>query len=630
MKHVIIGTAGHVDHGKTSLIRAMTGVDTDRLKEEQERGMTIDLGFASLLLADGTPAGIIDVPGHERFLKNMLSGAAGIDVVLLVIAADESVMPQTVEHLNILKLLNVKSGVVALTKIDMVDRHWLDLVREDVKSFLKGSFLESAQIMGVDSIKGKGIPDLKRALLSAVSKTDERDSNLPFRMSVDRVFVRPGFGPVVTGTIVAGSVRVGDSLQLLPQGQSARVRGLQSHNKKQTILGSGIRAAINVTGVDAAEIHRGNVLAAPGSMKPTSIFDCTVDLIDAESKIKHRERVRLYSGASEVIGRLHLIQNDYQQFTKNGFAQFRAEEPVVVHRGERFVLRRFSPLETIGGGVVLDTSPPKHKRIDPSAVVELERRQKGTPEDLIETMLLSAEFGLERSQLGSALGLTDVDVNNGVEKLRAADSLEPLTSGRVIHRAKLAAVQQKVLAIIEQYHEQFPLRGGMPKEELRSALGRAVDSKALNSLLGYWVSQSLVATEGAFVSRLDFEVTLNSKQQALLDRIMAYLISAAYEGPTLLEVANEVRIPIEAMTAMIRVARDRGDIVLVGDNFHYHREVITRVKSVVTELASSVTGVTVASFREKTSVSRKYILPLLEHMDSIGFTVRKGDTRVLL
>jgi selenocysteine-specific elongation factor len=620
-----------VDHGKTTLIRALTGTDTDRLKEEQERGMTIDLGFAALTLPDGTPAGIVDVPGHERFLKNMLAGAAGIDVVLLVIAADESVMPQTVEHLDILRLLDVKNGVVALTKVDMVDPEWLEVVEEDIRGRLADTFLERAPIVRVDSVRGKGVQELKKALLSAVSRTEQKNTAVPFRLPVDRVFTRPGFGTVITGTLVAGTMKVGDSVEVLPMRLSTRVRGLQSHGKKQEGVEAGTRVAVNLAGVETEALERGALLVAPGSLEPTQLFDATLTMLpSAPRPLANRARVRVYLGTAEILGRVQVIGSETIEPGKKGFVQFRAEEPFACGRGDRFVVRSYSPMVTIAGGIVLDSAPRRHKRMDPAVTASLEAKERGTPDDLLESWLAPLPLGASRKEAAKALGLSDSEVVAAVSVLLERSTVVPLEGDRLIHAGALATAAGRAINALNAYHAANPLRPGMPKEELRSTFGKNVDPRAFAALLAWMQSSGKATADATTVRSAEFTVRLNPRQQALLDRIAELYGQAGYNTPSVEEASQAVGAPPDAVTAMLRVGQDQGLLEKLADGLYYHRDTWEAAKQIVREEVRAHGSITVSQFRDITGSSRKYALPVMEHMDAVRFTRRVGDARTLV
>ncbi len=632
MKHVIIGTAGHVDHGKTSLIQALTGTNTDRLKEEQERGMTIDIGFAALKLPDGTVAGIVDVPGHERFLKNMLAGASGVDVVLLVVAADESVMPQTVEHLDILRILDVRNGVVAITKMDMVERDWADTVEEDVRDHLKDTFLANSPIIRVSSTTGKGIDALKKALLSAVSRAETRNASLPFRLPVDRVFTRPGFGTVVTGTLTCGLIRVGDSIEILPQAFTTRTRGLQVHNQKVTEAEAGSRVAVNLVGIEPEAIQRGSVLSAPGSMAATETFDATLRLLPhAPHPLKSRARVRVHVGTAEVIGRIRLLDDRTELAPGDQcFAQFRAEQPFACLRTDRFVIRSYSPLHTLGGGVILEVSPRRHRKADPAVLAGLAAKERGTPEDLVESLLQNHPLGLTRREIVAATGLPPTDAETAMGALVAGQKIVALGPERFIGSAAVRSITERTTITLEAYHERFPLRPGMPKEEFRTALGRNVEAKALGALYSHWLIDTMVVAEGATVRLGRFQVSLSDRQQALLSRLEEYYRACGMAMPTISEVVSAVSAPPDAVNALLRVGAERGLFHRIADDQYYHADTIAELKDVVAAYVRGHGSITVSAFRDLTSSNRKFSLIVLEYLDQIRFTRRQGDDRVLI
>ena len=631
MKHVIIGTAGHVDHGKTTLIKALTGTDTDRLKEEQERGMTIDLGFAALTLPDGTKAGIVDVPGHERFLKNMLAGAGGVDVVLLVIAADESVMPQTVEHLDILRLLDVKNGVVALTKADMVDPDWLEIVVDDVRGHLKDSFLAESPIVPVDSLSGRGINELKKELFAAVARAEAKNAAIPFRLPVDRVFTRPGFGTVVTGTLVSGTMRVGDGVEVLPKRIQTRIRGLQSHGKKQDAVEAGTRVAVNLAGVEVEELERGAVLSPSQSMAPTQAMDAVLRLLpSAPRALSNRTRVRVYIGTAEILGRMQILGQEQLEPGKTGYVQFRAEEPFACARGDRFVVRSYSPMVTIGGGIVLDSASERHKRMDPAVVAALQAKERGTPEDLIETWLKSAALGGIQKEIVRAAGVSESDGAAAVASLVEGEEVVRLDADRLIHRGNLASARDRILSSLEAFHAANRLRPGMPKEELRGALGRNVDPKAFAALLGYLQSEGEVQMDPATVRRAGFSVQLDPKQQAVMDRLAELFRRSGYSTPSVEDAAELVGALPEQVSVLLRVGQDQGSIVRIAEGLYFHRDTVEEAKRIVREQVEREGAITVSQFRDITDSSRKYALPLMEYFDTIRFTRRLGDTRVLV
>ncbi len=631
MKHVIIGTAGHVDHGKTTLIKALTGTNTDRLKEEQARGMTIDLGFASLRLPDGTLAGIVDVPGHERFLKNMLAGVSGVDVVLLVIAADESVMPQTVEHLDILRLLDVQNGVVALTKMDAVDKEWTDAVEEDVRARLAGTFLAESPIIRVSATTGKGIDALKRALMQAVSRAEARNASLPFRLPIDRVFTRPGFGTVVTGTLVAGRLRVGDNVEIAPHGLLSRVRGLQVHGEKVSEADAGTRVAVNLHGIETVEIERGAQVSAPGALPVTSVFDAVLHLLpDAEKILEDRARVRLHHGTSELLGRIRILSaEEGLEAGQKAYIQFRSEQPLACLRGDRFILRTYSPMVTIAGGVILDPLPLRHRKADEKALINLAARERGRPEDLIESCLLRSPYGVAKKDLLALTGLPATQAAEATINMIATETVILTPGDRLFAASILLSLTGRVCQTLTSYHQQFPLRPGMPKEELRTALSKDLDTRAYASLLSYWQSRQTVLTEGANVRIADFQVELNDRQNSLLERIAQTYVEYGIAIPTIQDVSRIVKAPPDALLALLRVGVERGLFARIADGQYFHHSTIEHLQRIITEHIAANKSITVGAFRDLTQTNRKFAMQALEYLDLIHFTRRQGDDRVL-
>ncbi len=631
MKHVIIGTAGHVDHGKTTLIKALTGTNTDRLKEEQERGMTIDLGFAALRLPDGTIAGIVDVPGHERFLKNMLAGVSGVDVVLLVIAADEGIMPQTLEHLDILRLLHVKNGVVALTKIDMVEKEWTDVVEEDVRQHLAGTFIADAPIIRVSAATGKGVEALKRTLQSAVSRSEVRNAGIPFRLPIDRVFSRPGFGTVVTGTLVAGTLHVGDLVEIVPQQAASRVRGLQIHNKKVLEATAGSRVAVNLNNVDLEDLERGSQLAPPHTLSPTIAFDGALTLLPKIlAPLRDRERVRLHIGTAEILGRVRILDERSElEGNVTAYIQFQAEQDLVCARGDRFVLRTYSPLHTIGGGVVLDAAPERHRKGTASVLAALTSTEKGSPEDLLATILQRYPFGAGKRELFDACTMTPSEFEQVLQKVIQRGQVSLLGNGRLIHTMLFDTLTAHVKRILEAYHQQFPLRGGMPSEELRSTLDKQLDQRTFQSLLGPWQQTSFLTAESGTVRLAAFQVELNERQNALMERIASLYREYGIAIPTIVDVSRLVKAPPDALLALLRIGTERGMFNRVADGQYYQRDTLEMLKQMVHDHVVAHGTISVGELRDLTGSNRKFALQALEYMDSLHFTRRQGDERVL-
>lgn len=631
MKHVIIGTAGHIDHGKTSLIQALTGTNTDRLKEEQDRGMTIDLGFAALKLPDGNLAGIVDVPGHERFLKNMLAGATGVDVVLLVIAADEGIMPQTLEHLEILRLLDLKNGVVALTKCDVANREWVDVVEEDIRARLKGTWLGSAPVIRVSSVTGLGMAALKKALLSAVSRVEARNSALPARLPVDRVFTRPGFGTIVTGTLVAGALQLGDPVEIVPQMLETRVRGLQVHNEKVQRAEAGSRVAVNIAGVGVGVIARGAQLTAPSSVSPTNTIDAQFVMAATDiPPLRNRARVRLHIGTDEIIGRLVILEDKKQLMPgDNSFVQFQGETMFAALRGDRLIFRLYSPMITVGGGQVLNSSPSRHKSGSVSLLQSLEAMLNGTPTDLVRTALSVAEYGRTLTELQSAAGIATGEVDEALRTLVATGEVVKFAKDRFASVTRTRTLLDRAITALQRYHDQFPLRSGMQKEELREMIARSADVRVFTALISLWEADGRVKTDSGLVRLTDFQVQLNDRQLGLLGRIEEYYVEKGIAVPTVQEVSLMVRAPADAVSALLKVGAERGNFHYVADGTYYAAATIESSKAILKQFLQSHDFITVGQFRDLTGSNRKFALQALEYLDTIRFTRRQGDNRTL-
>lgn len=665
MRPVIVGTAGHVDHGKSTLIQALTGIDPDRLKEEKERGMTIDLGFAHLpfnssdLKGATQPTdptnqhaeiGIVDVPGHERFLKNMLAGATGVDIALLVIDADEGVMPQTREHTAILQMLGVQRVVVALTKVDRADGEWLELVEAQVREFLtetewNNQVGEPVPIVRVSALTGQGLDELKNALYQAAQQVTGKPLKRPFRLPVDRVFVQPGFGTVVTGTLVAGEINIGDTVEILPQGLTARVRGLQTHNHSVEQVLAGQRVAVNLSGVEKAELERGNVLAKPGAYSVTTRLNAHLRMLTspiahgerAENLVAaHQMRVRIHLGTAEAIGRIYLLQPEPVRLGESGFVQIRLETPLVCTEGDRFILRRYSPLTTLGGGIVLEPVVDRYRRHDPALVTSLQDKMSGSSEVRLLTRLKSFPQGIsEREFLRQNPELSE----ENLQALINEGSLVTLSVGAnrwLIHPERAQVLTDNLLQAVSDYHRTHPLKSGMPPDALRTALGwerslfEAMMKRASSGdqpQLELFIHKTLREPR---VRQVGFEIKLNPRQQSLYERVKKIYAESGILVPVPQEVSEEIGAPPSAILEMLRLGVEREQYVLVGDNLFYPLETLHQIRQMVQDYIVKEGSMTAAQFRDLTQSSRKYAVPLLEYFDAIGLTKRVGDARVLV
>jgi len=633
MKHIVLGTAGHVDHGKTALIKALTGVDTDRLKEEKERGITIELGFASLRLSDGRICGVVDVPGHERFVKNMVAGAAGIDMVMMVIASDEGVMPQTREHLQICSLLNIRKGLVALTKIDMVDRDWLELIREDIVGFLEGSFLEGAPIIPVSAVAGEGILELRSAIETiAAGITEEPDTGL-FRLPVDRVFTIRGFGTVVTGTLRSGQVNVADSVQILPGSVTAKVRGLQVHNAAVAKAEAGQRTAVNLQGLDKADIERGQVLVHPDTMTPTLRVDTSLEYLPPDKKkIKHRSLVRFHAGTSEVMARILLMDQDELQPGEKAYAQFLTAEPVVVMAGDHFVIRSYSPVTTLGGGLIVDPLPRKHRRNDEAVLEQFERLHFGAEEEKTVTIIeRSGPEGIPLSLLVMRTGLPAAKLTNILDDLLSRHALIVLDKENqtVVSASFHQDLQERILQQLSAYHRKYPLKEGSLKEELRSALGRHVPVRLFLSAVQSLARGGKIVLEREIIRLAEHTVSLQDDLEELREALGLLYREAGLTPPTMREVMEHCAGKKDSARKIMDVMLREGVLVKISEDLYFHRDSLQTLRENYKKLLLKEGKATPASFRELTGLSRKFIIPLMEYFDLTKLTIRAGEHRLL-
>jgi selenocysteine-specific elongation factor len=617
----VIGTAGHVDHGKTTLVEALTGINPDRLKEERERQMTIDLGFAWLTLPNGESVGVIDVPGHRDFIENMLAGIGGIDAALFVVAADEGVMPQTREHLAILDLLQIPAGVIALTKTDLVDGEWRNLVAADLAASVRGTVLEGAPLIPVSARTGEGLAPLKDALQRVLQARPARPDVGRPRLPIDRVFTLSGFGAVVTGTLSGGSFALGDEVEILPAGLRARVRGLQTHKTKIERAVPGSRVALNLAGVETGQLRRGMVAAQPGTLRPTAFVDARFQhLNDAESPLKHNAQVKFFIGASEVLAVVRVLEGEALAPGATGWVQLALAEPVVALKGDRFILRRPSPSATLGGGVIVEPHPRRrHRRNDPAVLARLDTLAKGAPGEV----LLQALDALGPAPLNEAIQKAGLTREAAAEALAEVESDLIRLDGEawVTTRAAWGRFERALRAALEAYHAAHPLRAGMPREELRSRL--KIGPKIFNALMGRAAEAGAVAIAGAAVRLPAHRVTFTSAQQAQVDVLLAAFRRDPYNTPSFKDCA--ARVGDEVLAALV----EQGALTPVSPEVLFTPEAYAvMVEQIKTHLRAKG-RITVAEVRDLFATSRKYALALMEHLDAQGITRRVGDERVL-
>lgn len=632
MKHVIIGTAGHVDHGKTVLVKALTGTDTDRLVEEKRRGITIEPGFARLDWPDGTQAGIVDVPGHEKFIKNMLAGAGGIDLAMLVIAADEGVMPQTVEHLDILSLLGVQGGLVVLTKAELVDDDWMELVRKQASELTEGTFLEGAPILAVSAVTGQGIPELRDALYRLVQEAREKSALAPFRLPIDRVFSVDGFGTVVTGTLTEGSVRVGDAVELAPSGLQSRIRTLQVHGERVDAAYAGQRAALNLTNLQRTEVHRGDAAVRPGSVRPSRMLDVRLRCLEsAKRTVLNGSQIHLYHGTSVHLAKAVLLDRDELRPGESCLAQLRLTEPVAVKQGDRFVIRFYSPVETIGGGTVLDPRPLRHKRHDPVVLDSLVLREHGS--DSQRLLQAAEEFGIslpDGIRLAERSGLdTGATASLLAELLSQGKLAEPLP-GRYAAASALDTLWDRCRELLSAYHQKHPLHAGMPAAELRQKLFRQITPAEGDALLEVFRAEGRMKRAENRWALAEFSIRLTKRQTALRDALLERFLRSGPEPDTVEAVLDS--IPPERREEARQVLESLltgGELVRLAPELCWHREVFQRGLGILRMLCADHGAVTLAEVRDALDTTRKYALLFLEACDRRQITVREGDCRRL-
>lgn len=633
MRHIVLGTAGHVDHGKTELVRRLTGVDTDRLDEEKQRGMTINLGFAPFLLPDGSQLAIIDVPGHERFIKTMVAGVMGIDLILLVIAADEGVMPQTREHVDIVTLLGVRHGVVALTKSDLVEPDWLEMVMAEVQDFLDATPLACASILPVSAKTGEGIDKLVAAIMAAKADIPDKDaSNSAFRLPVDRVFAMEGHGTIVTGTIYGGSIHKGNQVVVLPQNKEAKVRNIQVHGQGVHMASAGERCALNLTGVVTDDIKRGDTVAYPGTLGVTKQFDAVLTSVKRSSVITHGQRVRLHLGTAEVMAKIRVIGDDIIPGVTE-YVQFYTEEPVVALRGDRYIVRSFSPITTIGGGQVLLPNAPRRRRYDPRHRRELEIEATGSPRELIHLVLARERQHLARG-LASIPPVSPRELSHMVHLPEMSVRAVLLDGGFVDMGNKYMAEEDYLAAaravrgILETLQAKAPFRLGIDREELRSSLFANWERRDFAGVLERWSQETIILVEGPWVGDPEVYGRLIQGNDPALQELEAIILDAGLQVRTVAEMASLLSYPLDFAKDMLELLLHVGKVVQIAPGMILHQESIQKAIQTVGEHLAAEGLITVGELRDSLKTNRKMAVALLEYFDGQGITRREGEGRV--
>ncbi len=633
-EHVIIGTAGHIDHGKTLLVKALTGIDADTLAEEKRRGITIELGFI-FMETPGYDKQIvfIDVPGHEKLIKTMVAGASNINIALLVIAADEGVSLQTREHFDILQLLGIEKGIVALTKTDLVnDERILELTGQ-VKDFLKGSFSEDAPIIPVSAVDGTGVVDLKHALAELGKTVASRPDNGIFRMPIDRVFTLRGFGTVIAGTILSGEIREGDRVEIFPDGVSAKVRGVQVHHQKvgRSILGR--RTALNLQDVKKEKLHRGQCAAEPASLTSTYRLDGRLRLLKSYGKkLKNRTRIRLHVGTAEIISRLVFLEDDVLLPGKEALVQFALEAPTVALPGDRYVIRTFSPVMTIGGGEILEAAPPKHKRFDSQMLQGLQKLEGDIAEAAEQVFIDSGLTALSASQVRMMRGEREDIVEKAVENILKAGNIVKIAGykeTKYLHRQSYVKLENKLMSFIKSYLEKNPHRMFMPYEELRSRFLRLADNQILRTVLDGLLERRTIHRKDSDVSLVGYEVKMKPKDQELTQKIENVFKSSGFAPPLEEEIRLKRGVDLKHFKNMMHSLFEMGVLVRLSKKVVFHRDSVESARKIVLEQLEKNQHITVAELRDKLKLSRKYATAILEYFDAIGLTKREQDVHIL-
>ncbi len=644
MKRIIVGTAGHIDHGKTALVKALTGVDADRLKEEKERGITIDIGFADLTVGD-VHFGFVDVPGHERFVKNMLAGAHGLDLVMLVVAADESLMPQTREHFDICRLLEIKAGLIVITKCDMVDDEFAELVEAEVSEYVAGSFLANAPILRVSSKTGAGIKQLKKTLAEMANQVAERDKAAVARLPIDRVFTIKGFGTVVTGTLIAGQIKTGDELEVYPFSSlgantlRAKTRGLQVHGKGTNEAFAGERTAINLQGIDLDAVARGQTLAPAGRLRATQLLDVRLQLLkSAPRPLRSRARIHLHIGTAEALARVVLLEGTELAPGASAFAQLRLEAPVLALPTDHFIARSYSPTITIGGGTVVDALPHKHRARDKAKVVT--QLALLAAADAVERLALlvemAGEAGLDYAELAARSGAPDAAIKQAVDKWTKTKRLNavPGNPPRLIARAPFDELAKQVRTTLKEFHQRTPLAAGMGREELREKLFAHTHADIFRAVIAQLAERNEVAAEKDLLRLAAHKVALSVEEQAAKDHLAKIYADAALQ-PLALEQAISQAAPQHGIDnaraqRFAQMLINSGELVRVSDLL-FHRTALEALRPLLERhKAQHGAKLEVGTFKDLTGISRKYAIPLLEHLDRLRVTRRVGEAREIL
>lgn len=628
-KHVVIGTAGHIDHGKTELVKYLTNIDTDRLEEEKRRGITIDLGFAYLDLPSGQRLAIVDVPGHERFIKNMLAGATGMDMVLLVIAADEGVMPQTEEHFHILKYLGLTTGIVVLTKCDFVDQEWLELIKKQVSELVKDSFLENAQVIATSTKTGEGMDALKTAIEELAQNTTQRKMNGPSRLPIDRVFTVTGLGTVVTGTLTEGSLSLGETLEVFPKGLEAKVRGLQVHGQPVEVAYPGQRVAVNIGNLKKHQLNRGDTLGAVGSLKPTQMVDLTLKVLENYPRtLENWTRLRLYAGTAEVMCRLVLLDRQSLKGGESAVVQLRLESPSVFKHGDKGILRLFSPLETVGGGVVLDPNATKHKRFSEAVLTSLYQSENASTASIaMEKLQRMSEHMPTASELALECGIEITEVERILRDKVACGEVIQIQNA-YLHEAFVSELEERLLTAVGQFHLKNPLKIGISKEELRTRVFKASKVKFFDELLNIYFKKDMINMIGQLVALRQFDIVLSKTQVVMKERLVKTYYQSGYGLASSAEVLKTCGFSAKDQ-ALLDYVLQTGELVKLDEGLMIHSIWLGDARSKLLAYLENHDYIELGRFRDLLGTSRKVAVAILEYFDTTQLTVRDNLLRRL-
>jgi selenocysteine-specific elongation factor len=629
-KHIVIGTAGHIDHGKSALIKALTGEDPDRLKEEKERGMTTDLGFVFY----GDDATIIDVPGHEKFVRHMVAGASSIDFVIFVVAADDGVMPQTIEHLEILKLLGIRKGIVVITKKDLVTDDTVQAVINDTRELVQGTFLETAPIIPVSNTTKDGIDELKKVLDELITQTEAKKDRGVFRLSIDRCFAMKGFGTVVAGTARSSKIKIGDTLELLPSRKKVKVRGIEVHNKRVSESKIGFRTAINIVGAEKEEIARGDVLAQPGYYEPSQYLNASLYLLtSAEKPLKNFTRLRIHLGTNEILGRVVLLDRKTLEPGDRAMAQFRLETPAVSDVNDNYIIRTYSPPTTIGGGLIIEPNAEKTKGLDEQLIEHLHRLEIGDTMTMVEeNVLANFDLPLKIDDIARDLHLNPSEVKDLIKKLTDERKVICLDEKRGVyyHYTNFEKLQNSIKEILEEYHKNHPTEVGIPQLQLLKNVSKGLDKSLLNYTLHEMAAQKTVKADSENkVSLFDFNVALDKNLDEMITKIEKIFLAAGYKPPDYNDLLAQKLGPDVLVKQAYRYMLDTGLLVIVGESIVMHKNLVAQAQEKIIEFLKQNKEIRIAQFRDLLGASRKYALPLLIYFDTHNITIKRGDVRIL-